>query len=184
MLIRYKDSHYNDNNRVIIINGNLHTPKGSFILRWCQSLAPRWHHQMETFSALLAICAGNSPVTGELPAQRPVTRSVDVFFDLRLTKRLSKQWWGWWFETPSCPLWRHRNAVYVCVTDTSTVLSSTYRHQCRVKICTQFPQTHIQVKMLSFVRLLSVYDQHYLGCFLICPVPVPNRYEWIYFKKH
>ena len=39
---------------------------------------------METFSALLAICAGNSPVTGEFPAQRPVTRSFDVFFDLRL----------------------------------------------------------------------------------------------------
>ena len=41
--------------------------------------------------ALLAICAGNSPVTGEFPAQRPVTRSFDVFFDLRLNKRLSKQ---------------------------------------------------------------------------------------------
>ena len=34
-------------------------------------------------SALLAICAGNSPVAGEFPAQRPVTRSFDVFFDLR-----------------------------------------------------------------------------------------------------
>ena len=45
---------------------------------------------METFSALLAICAGNSPVTGEFPAQRPVTRSFDVFFDLHLNKRLSK----------------------------------------------------------------------------------------------
>ena len=43
---------------------------------------------METFSALLAICAGNSPVPGEFPAQRPVTRSLDVFFDLRLNKRL------------------------------------------------------------------------------------------------
>ena len=39
---------------------------------------------METFSALLALCAGNSPVTGEFPSQRPVTRSFDVFFDLRL----------------------------------------------------------------------------------------------------
>ena len=39
-----------------------------------------WRHQMETFSALLAFCAGNSPVTGELPAQRPVKRSFDVFF--------------------------------------------------------------------------------------------------------
>ena len=64
---------------------------------------------METFSALLAICAGNSPVPGEFPTQRPVTRSFDVFFDLHPNKRLSKQWWGWWFETLSCPLWRHRN---------------------------------------------------------------------------
>ena len=38
---------------------------------------------METFSALLAPCAGHSPVSGEFPAQRPVTRSFDVFFDLR-----------------------------------------------------------------------------------------------------
>ena len=44
---------------------------------------------METFSALLPICAGNSPVTGEFSAQRPVTRSFDVSFDLRLNKRLS-----------------------------------------------------------------------------------------------
>ena len=64
---------------------------------------------METFSALLTICAGNSPVTSEFPTQRPVTRSFDVFFDLRLNKRLSKQSRGWWFETPSCPLWCHCN---------------------------------------------------------------------------
>ena len=41
--------------------------------------------------------------------QKPVTWSFDVFFDLRLNKRLSKQSWGWWFGTPSCPLWRHCN---------------------------------------------------------------------------
>ena len=68
-----------------------------------------WRHQMETFSSLLAICAGNSPVPGEFPAQRPVTRIFDVSFVLRLNKWLSKQWWGWWFETLSCPLWRHCN---------------------------------------------------------------------------
>ena len=39
---------------------------------------------MEKFWALLAICAGNSPATGEFPAQRSVTGSFDVFFDLRL----------------------------------------------------------------------------------------------------
>ena len=43
---------------------------------------------------------------GEFPTQRPVTRSFDVFFDLHLNKRLSKQWWCWWFETPSWSLWR------------------------------------------------------------------------------
>ena len=46
---------------------------------------------METFSALLAFCAGNSPVPGEFPTQRPVTQSFDVFFDLRLNKLLSKK---------------------------------------------------------------------------------------------
>ena len=68
-------------------------------------LSPWWRHQMEIFSALLAICAGNSPVPGEFPSQ--VTRSFAVFFDLRPNKRLSKQWWGWRFETLSSPLWRH-----------------------------------------------------------------------------
>ena len=68
-----------------------------------------WRHQMETFSALLAMCAGNSPVPGEFPAQRPMTRSFDVFFDLHLNKRLSKQSWGWWFDTSWRPLQRHCN---------------------------------------------------------------------------
>ena len=66
-----------------------------------------WRHQMETFSVLLAICAGNSPGT-----QRPVTRTLDIFFDLRLNKRLSKQSWGWWFNTLPRPLRRHTN--YSC----------------------------------------------------------------------
>ena len=46
---------------------------------------------------------------GEFPTQRPVTRNFDVFFDLRLNKRLNKQPWGCWFETPSWSLWRHCN---------------------------------------------------------------------------
>ena len=68
---------------------------------------------METFSPSLAICAGNSPVTGEFLKQRPVTQSFNVFFDLRLNKRLSTQSRGWWFETLSRPLWRHCN-VQTC----------------------------------------------------------------------
>ena len=75
-------------------------PFQSFICIW-------WRHQIKTFPALLAICAGNSPVTGEFPTQRPVTQSFDGFYDLRLNKQLSKQPWGWWFETPSRSLWRY-----------------------------------------------------------------------------
>ena len=76
-----------------------------------QSVRTWWRHQMETFSALLTICAGNSSVPGEFPAQRPVTRSFDVFFDLCLNIRLSKPSWGWWFETLLRTLWRHRNEL-------------------------------------------------------------------------
>ena len=60
-----------------------------------------WRHQMETFSALLAICAGNSPVSGEFPAQRPVTLSFDVFFDLRLNN-------GWVHNGEAGDLRRYR----------------------------------------------------------------------------
>ena len=80
---------------------------------------PSWRHQMEIFSALLALLARNSPVTGEFPSQRPVTQSFDVFFDLCLNKQLSKQSWGWWFGTPSRPLWRHCNACF-CPSDVIT----------------------------------------------------------------
>ena len=68
-------------------------------------------HQMETFSTLLYLSMRNSPVTGEFPSQRPVTRSFDVLFDLRLNKCLSKHLWGWWLETPSCSLWCHCNVI-------------------------------------------------------------------------
>ena len=75
----------------------------------CHAVISWWRHQMETFFALLASCAGNTPVSGEFPTQRPVSRGFDIFFDLRLNKRLSKQSWGWWFETLSCSSWRHCN---------------------------------------------------------------------------
>ena len=64
---------------------------------------------MKTFSTSLALCEGNPPVTGGFPSQRPVTRSFDVFFDLRLNKRLSTQSICRWFETPLHSLWRHCN---------------------------------------------------------------------------
>ena len=57
------------------------------------------------------------------PAQRPVTRSFDVFFDMRLNKWLSKQWWCWWFETPSRPLWRKMAQYRISLTLESSVQS-------------------------------------------------------------
>ena len=70
-----------------------------------------WRHQMETFSALLAPCAGNPPVTGGFPSQRPVMRSFRINFDQHLNKRLTKQSRRRWFETSMRSLWRHCNAI-------------------------------------------------------------------------
>ena len=73
-------------------------------------------YSMETYYFRTMMTSSNGHihrVTGHwwgFPAQKPVTRSFDVLFGLRLNKRLSKQSWGWWFETPSCPLLSHSNA--------------------------------------------------------------------------
>ena len=91
-----------------------------------------WCHQMETFSTLLALCVGNSPITGEFPSQRPVTWSFDVFFALRLNKQLSKETWGWWFEMPSYPLWCHCNDTRHCNNDSSMFTGMYSDHTCVV----------------------------------------------------
>ena len=99
-----------------------------------------WRHQMETFSALLAFCVGNSPVS-----QRPVTRSFDVFFDLRPNKRLSKQSWGWWFG-------RHLAHYDVsvmccdCISDTQNCM----RRECRGR----FPR-HSELAIPIWCHLFS-----------------------------
>ena len=85
---------------------------------WCHDDLIKWKH----FPRNWPFVQGNSPVTGEFPAQRPVTWSFDVFFDLHLNKRLSKQWCGWWFETPLCPVWRNCKPCYV-----AKLLSVIYR---------------------------------------------------------
>ena len=101
---------------------------------------------MVTFSALLALCAGNSPVTGGFPSQRPVTRSFDVFFDLRLNKRLSKQSRCWWFETPLCSLWRHSLVMYP-----KFVLHLDYTHSHNPCLTHWDQVTHICVSKLTII---------------------------------
>ena len=79
-----------------------------------RAVKPWWHHQKETFFAFLALRVGNSLVTSEFPSQRPVTWSFDVFLDLRLNKRLSKQSICRWFKTSLCSLWLHCNVDHKC----------------------------------------------------------------------
>ena len=76
---------------------------------------PWRRHQVEKNSALLALCAGKSPGTGQFPSQRPVTRTFGVLFDLHLNKRLSKQSICGWFETSWSSLWRHSNGPLMSV---------------------------------------------------------------------
>ena len=71
---------------------------------WCTSTKAWWRHEMETFSALIAFCMGNSPAISEFPA--------DVFSDPRLNQKKIKQWPRRWFEMPSRSLWRHCNGKW------------------------------------------------------------------------
>ena len=68
----------------------------------CHDDVIKWRHFPRYWPFVRGIHRG-------FPAQRPVTRIFDVFCDLRLNKRLSKQSWGWWFETLLRTLWRHHN---------------------------------------------------------------------------
>ena len=83
-----------------VLNERLYIKSLRITLKYCSRCVNKGTFQMESFSALLAICAGNSSDTGEFPSQSPVTRSFGVFFDLRLNKQLRKQSRRRWFETP------------------------------------------------------------------------------------
>ena len=111
---------------------------------------------MKTYSASLALCAGNSPVTGKFHSQRPVTLSFDVFFDQRLNKQLSKQKRCRWFETPLGWLWRHCNgmidATHVGHETSQIVLYA----------------SHIKVKDRKKIFLLALQWSMVNLCFLFC----------------
>ena len=121
---------------------------------------------MEKFSMLLAICAGNSPVTDEFPLKRPVTRSFDVFFDLRLNKRLSKQSWSWWFETLSCPLWRNFDVTSVIPSTRGLKMSSwspqTYSY-C-IEIIFRWEKIDNAYTLFGFLRIIYAVK----GCKRFC----------------
>ena len=161
--------------------------KTVFILK--QGLVFTWRrHQMETFSALLALCAGNSTVTGEFPSERPVMWSFDVFFDLRFNKRLSKQSWVWWFETSSRSLWRQCNELQVCVCVRllrfDIIISFCYskpasENRSILHSCIIHFQLNSSIKLKMYIYILSV---EYMGLFLrwsLCQKSDPTAYvDW------
>ena len=144
-------------------------------------LSTWWRHQMETFSALLALCAGNSPVICEFLSQRPVTRTFDVFFGVRLIKRLSNQSRGRWFETPWRSLWRRNNSpVYSKITDAYISIhyntSNIQLNQIimvvdgRTQICVQNICTphHVDTSVTYIYFLLSPPIYSYLSLWSVC----------------
>ena len=101
---------------------------------------------------------------GEFPSQRPVTRTFDVYFDLRL----NKQSWGSWFETLSSPLWRHSNVM-------GCTLSSVERPR-NIELCLRgFSISHdlnylcLQIYTVWFLSLLNLYTYRYLHLIEIFP---------------
>ena len=141
-----------------------------------------------TFSALLAICAGNSPVPGEFPTQRPVTRSFGVYFDLRPNKGLSKQSWGWWFETPSRPLWRHRNGFL-----SGTPLRNRLIHRYRLITLKYTKESHakqtwsrgMQHKTKHIETGQESTDKSAFGMKLVsCLTMIPLNINWLTKRSH
>ena len=134
---------------------------------------------METFSVLLAICAGNSPVPSEFPTQRPVTRSFDVYFDLRPNKRLSKQLWGWWLETQSRPLWRHRN-VGACLAPSHHLIQYWLIINCAIRK-KKFPENCIRIQPLSFKMLWKCRLKK--KAIFMPPCVNSPRWPWRYIRR-
>ena len=118
---------------------------------------------METFSALLALCAGNTPVTGEFPIQRPVTKSCDISFDLRPNKQLSKQSWHRWFEMQSKSLWLRRKVEDCCHWDNPINQGIDAPWRILVIGCLQTKPQHVRLHSLWHIWLHSIFRGHIMN---------------------
>ena len=123
-----------------------------------------WCHQMETFSALLALFAGNSLVTGEFPSQRPVTWSIDVFFDRCLNKCLSKQSLGWWFEMLSHSLCCNCN-VYSIISGPIDIIMNSI--------------SNCKDSWMAIWGLFSIWDVHIMAWYRFSTKPFPQQQQII-----
>ena len=120
--------------------------------------------------------------TGEFPTQRPVSWSFDVFIDLRLYKRMSKQWWGWWFETPSCPVWRHCNWTMA----TMVGVCSNHCDHCLRRMTTMVGvfNKHCGHCLRRMATMVGVFNKHRsLLPRMTSIVGVSNNPLWLLFTK-
>ena len=128
-----------------------------------------WRHQMETFPRY-------RPFAREF-TERPVTRNFNVFFDLRLNKGLSKQSWGWWFETLSRPLWHHCNGIYTEPRrgHYSACRCPSSRHRAEVKSF-KWGKSSSKFIWLCIVLLTCGWESVNKGIFFNSLTP--GRFEW------
>ena len=141
------------------------------VLRWhFHSASSRTVFTMMTswngniFRVTVPLCAEFTS-HGEFSSQRPVTRSFDVIFDLRLNKLLSKQSWGWWFETRSGSLLRHCNEY-----SWSWTLSTP-------------PKTMPVESLLLFLMYLNTFQKFWLNGLVKCPLvltPIPAQHAELF----
>ena len=130
------------------------------------------------------MCAGNSPASDEFPAQKPVTRSFDVFFDLCLNKRLLKQTWGWWFETLSRPLWRHCNENMTQQIRNYVYCTIFTRHTERIRKPKRDQYDHLRTDILiprltQFIPGGDVTIKHFMGYWIKSMCKMISKYRII-----
>ena len=166
--------------------GNYLRAVGNVVGPWDDSRVPNTVPIYTVFQSMMTSSNGNifritGPLCGEFtgpgefPARRPMTRSFDVFFDLRPNKRLSKQPWGWWFETPSWSSLRHCNEYNDSYDKDKTVSWTSYISGWNSYNCTteasyssdlRWRVTVVSLEMWpGNIRLISTYMKHINVCF-------------------
>ena len=93
---------------------SLQMQRGVFFLLVAQRRFSWWRHQMETFSAILALCAGTLPVQVDSPHKAQWRGALMVSFICTWINNWVKKTRGWWFETPPWSLWRQCNVEMAC----------------------------------------------------------------------
>ena len=138
------------------------------------------------FSALLALCAGNSRVTGEFHAQRPVTRSFDFFFHLCLNKRLNKN------NREAGDLRCHRAhydvivMIYIYVhTNSNIILPKSF---CPSSVCIYIHDLHINSLSPMIARVWKLSDIWYSNLYswrlvIICPIEIWDGFSGVFIYR-